>query len=354
MAQAKSYVGEQRAILELGEQLELVKGDLINSPTNIYTLIKRISKAIPLYYTIIEDRSIEEKRQIVKDVLSIYTGDAGPRIVSFLLEHGAATVYTLEMELGLTKQCISYIMCNLERLRFAKKRDQAIPDKRITKKGPKDKVWVLEGATPKAVELAFSRDLKWRNPEKAKIMEEEKAKKAEAEIRQKEADMKQLQEKDEYKSWLNAQVDELLKSASSEKKFDYPEVEVYIKTIRNPLADARRLKYDFRDRLKDLGKWYPGKGSIRKFVPLPVPDDLLQDVLKAKDEGFTLCTCKAKYSVKLERCPECKERNIWKMYHKIRRGKYEKIPEADEPSPRQDTEPVKKDETTGGCRLTET
>jgi hypothetical protein len=49
-------------------------------------------------------------------------------------------------------------------------------------------------------------------------------------------------------------VDGLLKSATSEK-IDYSEVETYIRTLTDPLNDVRTLRYHFRDRLKELGRW---------------------------------------------------------------------------------------------------
>jgi hypothetical protein len=41
------------------------------------------------------------------------------------------------------------------------------------RRGPRDKIWVLEGASAKSVELALVKDLRLRNPERAKDQKED-------------------------------------------------------------------------------------------------------------------------------------------------------------------------------------
>lgn len=309
----------QRMILEL-TQSELDKNPLFNSHTYTHTLINIIKQMASSFVYLIEEGDEEKRREIYKQLLFIYFGEGGRKILDYLAEFGAATTYVLEKELILSQQAISYNISNLRRLGFVKQRDQAIPDKRLIKRGPREKIWVLDGATQKAVELAVLKDLQLKNPERAKAMEEGAEAEREKEKRQKEAEIRRLQEKAKYNSWFNAQVDEFLKSATTEN-LGYPEVVAYIRTIKEPLNDTRTLKYQFRDRLVDLGKWNPKKGSTPKSIKLPIPDDILSDVLKAREDGFTLCTCKATYSIKKECCPGCGERNIWKKYRKVRSGK---------------------------------
>lgn len=325
-------------LLELEAQPELVKECLTNS-TRTYVLLKRISKVVLLLYYLKEGER-EEREQLVKGFLTIYCGKDGPKIISYLLKHGAGTPYTLMMELNISKQTISNVMSKLERLGFVKRRDQAIPDRRIIKRGPRDRIWTLVGATPEIVKDAVIEDLRWRNPEKAKAMKEEAEAKREEERRQNEEAVRKLEEEAKDLSWINSQVDELLKSVPSEKKFDYPEVDSFIKTIKEPLIEARPLHYRIRDILKDRKRWNPEKVATTKGIPaelLPIPDNMREEVLKAKEDFMTLCTgCKATYSIHLACCPGCGERNIWKKYKKIRVGKadrYEEIPATSSTTP---------------------
>lgn len=127
-----------------------------------------------LYY-LLDDLEEKKKRQLVKGVLSIYLGEAGPEIIDYFLKYGAATTRILMRELGFSKQTISHNLENLEALGFVERQTPEIVDKRLTRRGPKEKVWILKGATAQSVELAHIKDLRLRNPERAKRLEEEDA-----------------------------------------------------------------------------------------------------------------------------------------------------------------------------------
>lgn len=149
---------------------EIDNNSLFNCSSSQYILLSRIRQMMSSLYYLLEDMNIDKNRELIKDLLYIYQGRAGPKIIDYFLDHGAAANYVLSVSLGYQKQTIQHNLETLEVLGFV---EEKVLYKRLRKRGPKTNVWMLKGALPRACEQAIIEHMRPLNPERAKRIEEE-------------------------------------------------------------------------------------------------------------------------------------------------------------------------------------
>ena len=223
-------------------------------------LIAQIRTDLLSYSNYLLDKGEREREEIVQRAWAIYNSQGGRKVVDYLLDHEAATVYTLTLETHVPKATVLYVLSSLEGLN-AVHVPESVREKRVlrTAKNPKGAgvpppVYALRGVDAEAVSRAILTHMKLKNPEAIKRLEREAEAEREAQRQQREEELEAARRDEELAIVYQSTLSKFLERVTT-KTVDYPEIDAYLSTVSVTDDERKNLRYRLRDSLKDMGRW---------------------------------------------------------------------------------------------------
>jgi len=189
--------------------------------------------------------------ELIQSLMFIYLGKAGPKIIDYLLDHGAATNYVLSIKTGYQKKTIQHNLETLESLGFAEMKEKIL-DKRLRRRGPKTNVWMLKGASPRACVLAILEHMRLKSPEQAKRIEAEEAAQIEAERLKAEAATEKQRQSLEFEESCRFKFTAFAETLTL-KTITYSCIDEYLKHLGIPLRNRLPIQERWVTYLQEQG-----------------------------------------------------------------------------------------------------